>query len=799
MKKALGLFLLLISSLWAFSQSYKISGVVLDSTNSQPLPFVNILVNDKPIGTTSDIDGRFTIQSNEAITSLTFSYVGYNKLKLEGSSLREKPLAVYLSSEGVEMRDVVVLPGENPAHRIVENTTANRKKNNPEQLPSFSYTSYNKMYFTADKPENLVAKDSSDTRLIDFFEKRHLFLSETVSERIFKSGKNNEKVLATRVSGLKDPTFSVMATEFQSFSFYNDYFTLGDKNYLNPISKGSTDKYFFLLEDTIYSGADSIFVISYRPKKGKNFDGLEGLIYITTDGWAVQNVTASAVDADNVSLNIQQKYEKIEGHWFPVQLNTDMVLNVVNVNNFHVKGIGRAYLRDIQINPELKNNQFSQVELEIMPDASTKSDDFWNQYRLNNSLSEKEKNTYHFIDSVGKEANLDRKVKVFTALSTGKYPIGPVDIDLRRILSVNDYEAVRLGAGAHTNDKLSRVFVLGGWWGYGFKDKAAKYGGDIQLNLHRNSELALKTEYQKEIPEAGRSELMLDRKPTTQELYRKYYLGRRDKLQEWRFSIQWRMLKYLKVQAGLAEQAVSITDNYLFGAFAEGTFVGVNQFHFTEAFVGLRYAFREKIIRTKEADYSSGTKYPVLWVTASKGLTDVWNGAYEYLKVDGKIEYKFIIRNLGTQTWQVTGGWVSDDVPYSKLYKGRGNYQEKLPAASENAFETMGINEFIANKYVTLYHTHNFGTLLLRTKRLEPSFVLVNNVCFGWLNKPSLHHNVPVRSFEHGFFETGLRIDNILKLNFSGFGAGVYYRYGGYQNPELKDNIAAKLTLTFVL
>ncbi len=797
MKKALGLFLLLIPA-WAFCQSTQISGTVIDSVNGQVLPFVNILINEKPVGTTSDIDGRFTVQPDEPVNSLTFSYVGYKKLKLEGNALKEKPLTVRLSSEGVEMQDVVVLPGENPAHRMIKNATTNRKKNNPEQLPSFSYTSYNKMYFTADKPEDMPQQDSSDMRMVQFFQKQHLFLSETISERIYKSGKSNEKVLATRVSGLKDPTFSVMATEFQSFSFYNDYFTLGDKNYLNPISGGSTNKYFFLLEDTIYSGADSIFVISYRPKKGKNFDGLEGLLYITTDGWAVQNVTAKAVDADNVSLNIQQKYKKIEGQWFPVQLNTDMVLNTINVNNYHVKGIGRAYLRDIRINPRLKNNQFSQVELEIMPDATTKSEEFWNQYRYN-ELSEKDKTTYQVVDSIGKEANLDRKVKVLTALSTGRYPIGPLDIDLKRLLSVNSFETLRLGLGAHTNDKLSRVFVLGGWWGYGFKDKAAKYGGDVRLNLHRNSELALMAEYQKEIPEAGRPVLLQDRKPTTQELYRRYYLGRRDDLQEWCFSIQWRMLKYLKLQVGLAEQAIGITDNYLYGVDANGVFAGVNQFNFTEAFVGLRYAFREKIVRTKDVDYSVGTKFPVIWITARQGLNNLWNGTYKYYKVDAKLEYRFIIRNLGTQNWQVTAGWVSDDVPYSKLYKGRGDYQDRLPAASQNTFETMGINEFIANKYITLYHTHNFGTLLFKTKKLEPSFVLVNNIGFGWLGQPNLHHNVPVRSFQHGFFETGLRIDNILKVNFSGLGAGVFYRYGGYQKPELKDNVAAKLTLTFVL
>lgn len=798
MKKAFGLFLLLMP-FWAFSQSFQISGVVLDSTNGDPLPFVNIIVNDKPIGTTTDIDGRFSLTSPQQITSLTFSYVGYKKRRLEKEALNKASLKVYLSTEGVEMKDVVVLPGENPAHRIVENATANRKANNPEALPSFSYTAYNKMFFTVEKtgdPQQEPNED--DAELDEFLGKQHLFLSETVSERKFKSGKNSEKVLATRVSGLKDPTFTVMATQFQSFSFYDDYFNLGDKNYLNPISKGSTDKYLFLLEDTIYSGADSVFVLSYRPRKGKNFDALKGLIYITSDGWAVKNVTAQAVDAKNIELSIQQQYEKISGQWFPVQLNTDLVLKTVDINNAHMKGVGRAYLSDILINPELKNNQFSQVEMEIMPDATSKSEEFWNQYRRDR-LSDKDKLTYHVIDSIGKEANLDKKLKLITSLSSGRYPVGPIDIDLKRLLSVNNYETVRLGLGAHTNDKVSRFFKIGGWWGYGFKDKAAKYGGDVQLTLHRNSELALMAEYQKEIPEAGRPVYLIDRKPNPQELYRKYYLGRRDNIQEWRFSIGWRMLKYLKLQVGLAEQYISTTDAYQYGTDNGQAFVGVNQFNFTEAFVGMRYAFREKILRTKDADYSGGTKYPVLWVTASKGLNNVWNGTYEYYKVDGKLEHSFIIRNLGIETYQISAGWVSSGVPYSKLYKGRGNYQDKLPAASENAFETMGINEFLANRYVTIYHTHNFGSLLLKTKRFAPALVLVNNIGFGWLDNPDLHHNVPVRSFEHGYFETGLRIDNILKLNFSGFGTGIYYRYGGYQNPELIDNVAAKLTLTFVL
>lgn len=795
--KRLLLFIVLLFPVLGIGQSIDISGIVIDSASGEPLPFVNITANDNADGTVSDIDGQFSLSINGQLKNLTFSYVGYKRLRLEGKQLNKTKYSIELTSTTVSMSEVVVLSGKNPAHRIIENATDSRKKNAPEKLPSFSYTAYNKMYFTADMAK-VNDNDSSDLEFRNFFAKQHLFLSESVSERKYQSpGRNNEKVLATRVSGLKDPTFSVLATEFQSFSFYNDYFTLGDKNYLNPISKGSTSKYFFLLQDTIYRDSDTTFVISYRPKKGKNFDALKGFIYITSDGWAVQNVTAKAVDAENVSLSIQQQYEKIQGQWFPVQLNTDMVLNTLDINGSHIKGVGRAYLSDIKINPVLKRNEFSHVEMEILPDASDKSEEFWDKYR-HDILTAKDRKTYQVIDSIGKAENLDKKIKVFTALSTGKYPIGFFNIDLRRILAFNNYESVRIGFGAHTSDKLSRFFSVGSWVGYGFKDKGLKYGGDAKINLHRNSELALMAQYSLDIPEAGRPVLAMDRKPTTQELYRRYYLGRRDLMEEWRFSIGWRMLKYLKVETGLTRQYVEITDNYFYGFEAPNITASFSQFNFTEAFIGLKYAFREKILRTKDTDISTGTSYPIVWVTASKGLSGIWAGTYDYIKVDGKMEHSFIIRNLGTETYQISAGYVSSAIPYTKLYDGRGNLQT-IPVASENAFETMGVNEFLADRYITLFHTHNFGSLLLKTKKFSPTFMLVNNIGFGWLENPQNHFNVANRSFEKGYFETGLRIDNILKLNFSGFGAGIFHRYGGYQKPDLKDNIAAKLTLTFVL
>ena len=96
--------------------------------------------------------------------------------------------------------------------------------------------------------------DSTQREAYKFFEKQDFFMLETVTERKYMSpGLNQENVLATRVSGFKDPMMAFMISQVQSTSFYDDFIRILGSNYINPISRGSTKKYFFTLEDTTYS------------------------------------------------------------------------------------------------------------------------------------------------------------------------------------------------------------------------------------------------------------------------------------------------------------------------------------------------------------------------------------------------------------------------------------------------------------------------------------------------------------------------------------------------------------------
>lgn len=781
------------------AQKFSVGGKVVDSSTGEPLAFVNIIINDGKHGGATDIDGKFNLKYPQKIHSLTFSYVGYEKQNITVAH-SEHDLLIRLKRTSYNLSEVVIIPGENPAHRIIKKVIDNRKVNDPENISAFSYTSYDKMIFTADMDsvnETELLSDSSFIRLQDFLDERHFFLMESVAKRKFLApDKSYQKVIANRISGFKDPLFVFLISQLQSFSFYKPMISIFDKNYINPISPGSINKYFFLIEDTTYQDNDTVFIISFRPRKNKNFDGLKGLLYINTHGYAIQNVIAEpARDEEGIGIKIQQQYELINGEkWFPVQLNTDLTFKNINVNSINFIGQGKSYLRDIVLDEDFVKKQFSNIEIDVDPNAHKRPEEYWNDYRVD-SLNYKERNTYHFIDSIGEEYKFDRLARTFETLLTGKIPVGFIDIDLNKILRYNDHEGFYLGLGLHTNDRVSRFFKIGGYFGYGFRDKKTKYGGDLQMNLHRNSELAVKFSYMNDLTESG-SVTYFDRTESlySNEMLRQYLVRRMDRTIMKKVDVGFRPFKYLKMNVALSLLNKEPAYNYFFGTTEKNVIVGVEEFNYTELLIGCRYAYGEKFIRNARKKISLGTNYPVVHFQYTRGFDGLLDGEYAYDRFDMRIEKSVYIRYFGKSFVQVNGGYIEGDIPATNLYNGHGSYR-KFTVYPPFSFGTMRMNEFLVNKYISLYYFHNFGRLLLRKKWFQPEIHITTNIGFGWMDEPDSHFQVDVKDFDKGYYESGMFLNNIFNLSSYRLGIGFLYRYGPYSFNQSKDNFAWKLSV----
>jgi hypothetical protein len=61
------------------------------------------------------------------------------------------------------------------------------------------------------------------------------------------------------------------------------------------------------------------------------------------------------------------------------------------------------------------------------------------------------------LDSINKKIKIDQKVFIGRKILNGYVPIGSFDFDLRQLISYNNFEGFRMGAGGITNEKLSKI------------------------------------------------------------------------------------------------------------------------------------------------------------------------------------------------------------------------------------------------------------------------------------------------------------------------------------------------------
>ena len=203
-----------------------------------------------------------------------------------------------------------------------------------------------------------------------------LLINEATLKRQYKYKNNSsEHIVASRTSGFRHyQQLAFLPSMVQFFHFYHDIleWKTPTKFFLNPVSPGSTSKYFFLLRDTIVSGIDSTFIISYQPCRSTNFEGLKGLLYINTNGWAIQNVVAEPADYSPVHLKIQQSYALIDSAWFPTKLSLDLIFENISNTGLNVIFRGKSHITDVDLSPDLTDKSIKGRNITIADNANKK-------------------------------------------------------------------------------------------------------------------------------------------------------------------------------------------------------------------------------------------------------------------------------------------------------------------------------------------------------------------------------------------------------------------------------------------
>jgi hypothetical protein len=829
------LFFFLLNLLLPFllhAQPAKLSGTIYDAVSKAPLAFVSVTLKGTNSGTVTDIDGQFGFDHLPAHAVLVISYIGY-KAREYVMEKTGSPVSIFIERTAGELETVIVSSNENPAHRIIKLLQRNKKRNDPEQQPSFKYNAYTIAALAAgnrfwnmnrgdsssrkeqkqpmDQMNRLAekAKDTAGSKqgaiLARRFRENYLLVTESYTERIFKfPGQTKETVLATKFSGLKNATFGVTTSNFQPFGFYKDYLVMNNINYVSPVIDGSISMYKFRLKETIPHEKDTTFIISFEPRAGKNFTGLKGLIYVNSDGYAIENIIAAPANEKGMifTFRLQQKYERVKDKWFPSQLNTTLSQKDLKTDSVMLYWDSRCYITNVEIGKPFSRSDFSDVQLEYHPKAGKRSDSAWTLMRTD-TLNEKSKLTYETFEMLPpRYKNTIEKVnKAFQVLAIEGIPWGKVDIPFKYIVSgINKYETFRIGAGLQTNTLLSKWFSAGGFAGYGLRDKAWKFGGNVQFNLQQRTNTLLRFDYSRDITEPGNVDYFVRNGSVfSNQSLRNFQRSRMDSIEQFKINFSTKLKSFIQSDLWLMNENRNPAGyDYEYNNVVTGK--NFRSFRNTELGIGLRFTRGEIFTRMGRSKVRTKPATTQLLIQLSKGLKNVLNGGLDYSKAAIQFNHHFTFKKLGQTSFQIEGGQVWGEVPYSYLFNTKAtNTGKRLTLYVPNSFQTVGLYEFASSRTASLFVEHNFGNLLFKPKNISirPEIIVVQNISYGSLDHAAAQKLIAIKVPEKGLFESGLMIKNvyrrsILSVAYIGIGGGVFYRYGYYALPKASDNWAFK-------
>jgi hypothetical protein len=780
----------------------EITGQVLDAKGKRPLAFASVILADRSAGTTSDIDGKFRLVVPRFPATIKVSYMGYEPHEWVVNSKNDLPLKIFLMPAQVALKTFEFSPGLSAAERLVRRVSARRDTLDPNRLPSYTFTSYNRMVVTSEKDsipaevktDPLGRIDSSEIKMKEFLESQYLFMNESVVNKRYKRpGRSYEEVVASRTSGLKNPILSALTTQLQSLSFYEDNFSVLGIEYVNPLAKAGWNLYHYEIVDTTLSDGDTIVVVSFTPLPGKTFQSMEGMLRINIAHYALESAVAIPVSEDGNRVSIRQSYKRVDSlHWFPYQLQTDLIFEGLSINGVNMKLEGRSYIRDIVINPELKGRDFGALAVEVSPDAVKKGEERLSNYRLR-PLDSKDSTTYRVIDSLGDEIQLDRRLQWMQAMLSGKLRLWYFDTEIKHLMSANQYEGFRLGLGGETNERLLSWFRVGGYFAYGFKDEAFKYGGHGEFRFLRKYDMRLKGYFRRDVFESGGTDFLIEPTFSLESSYREFAAVVFDSVKTYGFQYQFKPRANLHF---LLQGSHSIMDPTTPYRFMDSALVNP-QYRFTELALNLRWGLGEKYLAFGFDRIALPTQKPILWFSVNQGFKSL-NGEFGFTRIMAMLEENYTWKRMGKSRLVLLGGAVIGEAPYARLFNGRGTYFD-FSLVARNGFETLRPNEFMNDTYAGLLMSHVFPAFFKFRKLSKPALGAVYNIGWGQLSNPERHLGMEFETMEKGLFEGGLFLQDVFILSNTGFGFGAFYRHGAYARGSFGEDLfwKAAITLTF--
>jgi hypothetical protein len=806
-----GILLLLLIFLYssASAQITKIRGKVTDGTTGEAMPFVNVYFKGTTIGTTSDLNGFFSLESRQAADSVAASSVGYISAVKPLQRNKFQEINFQLIPDQINLSEVVIVAGENPAEILLRKVIANKPLHNSDKLDYIQYEAYTKIAFDANnltekfknrkilKPFEFIF-DYVDTSSISGKAYLPVFLSETVSDVYFRSSPKarREVIRASRVSGIDNSSISqLMGDMIQQVNIYDNYITLFYKNFISPVSGAGLLSYRYYLVDSASINGQWCYKLAFKPRRKQEFTFV-GNMWIHDTTFAVKQFEMQIAEDANINfindLVIQQEFTLIDGkNWM---LTRDKLVSDFNVTsrdsakNIGFFGTKTSSYKNFVIN-QAKEKEFynTPVVTTIDDEAGNKDEKYWAESR-HESLTEKESNIYQMIDTLKTLPVFNTWIDIIQMVVSGYYVNGKMEWGpYMSTYSYNQLEGHRFRLSGRTSNAFSTRLMLEGFAAYGLNDKQIKYGTGFMYMLGKNPRRVLKANLNYDIEQLGQSQNAFREDFLLASLFRRNPADKMSLVEKYQGSYEHEWVNGFSNSISFTRQGIWSTGRVPFSLYCnDGCLKQTHVLRTTEISLNTRVSFQERFVMGEFERVSLGGKYPVLELNYTYGMPGVFKSDFEYHKLNFSVKHWFNVLSWGWSKYHIEAGKIWGEVPYPflKIHPGNETY-----IFDESAFNLMNYYEFVSDQYLSFYYTHHFvGAFLNKVPLLRKlkwrEVAQVKGVIGSVSNKNLAYSLLPKGTYtiRKPYFEAGLGIENIFRI----FRVDAVWRLSYYDHPEVK-------------
>jgi hypothetical protein len=816
-KYSFGNYLLVVvfCLLWLHSgaQSTRIRGIVKDAENGEPISYASVYFKGTSSVAFTNDSGAYILETRLKVDSVSVSFLGYRTKSEKVVRHTRQIINFNLQRNVTKLQEVIVIPGENPAYRILRAIHKNKERNTLKII-NYQCNKYSKIQIALSnidekfknrkilKPFKFVF-DNVDTNAYTGRIYLPVLFAETSSDYYYQKEPliERETVKATKISGIQNESvLAFLGTLNQSFNIYDDYMTFySESGFISPIAGSGILFYKYYLLDSAKRDGHKCYYISFKPRR-KQERTFTGEFWVADTTFAIQSMNMRVNPEANLNF-ITDMYA--EYSYAPVNdsiwlLNREYIQ--VDLNLADLKK-----LKGLQGTKTIIYSKYKLFE-PMPPEIKARDEKFAISDSANNpetmekirpvELSKKESRVYTMVDSIKNVPAFKTAYDIIQTIveahyTIGKYKIGPYF----SIYSYNKVEGHRFRIGGTTNAKFNPDLKLTSYIAYGTRDNEFKYYGNILWVISRKPFIRLTSLYRHDVsqvcflPDESLDENIIS------SFCRRYAYTKLQMFENFTTTLETDITEGLTNI--LSTNIMTVHRGAYIPFIRASDLSSIPEVSATELCIGFHFEMGQKFFNSKYRRLRLRNDNPAFDVSFTAGVKGLNNG-FTYYKYNFKMSHYLKTNPFGFNRYSIEAGKIKGNAPWPLLNVFRGNESYGL---NKNVFNMMNYYEFVANEYIIFTSEQHFQGIILNylplLRKLKFREVASVRAVVGRLDN---HYNKDMilppfmNKLDKPYVEAGVGLENILKF----IRVEAMYRFSHRDHPDI-EKLGIRVRLQFML